>query len=198
MSASPCARPGPPAQSPLSSSMATRPKSPASASYCPTPSTQIGPTSGPPSDRLLPSRRQTPSSPNPLWPATPAPLSPASLELRPATPSPHPAPPTISKTHWAHCLATSLCAAEPRVAAISSSGSSAPGANCGSASNVTAEKAGPGGLWICWPKKASGVKSDLSERVVRETGLANGLVDYKIASIDQTWSGLRFTRRKPR
>jgi len=59
-------------------------------------------------------------------------------------------------------------------------------------------KAGPGGLWICWPKKASGVKSDLSERVVRETGLASGLVDYKIASIDQTWSGLRFTHRKPR
>ena len=59
-------------------------------------------------------------------------------------------------------------------------------------------KAGPGGLWICWPKKASGVKTDLSERIVRETGLANGLVDYKIAAIDQTWSGLRFTRRKPR
>ncbi len=57
-------------------------------------------------------------------------------------------------------------------------------------------KAGPGGLWICWPKKASGVTSDLSERVVRETGLASGLVDYKIAAIDQTWSGLRFTRRK--
>ena len=38
--------------------------------------------------------------------------------------------------------------------------------------------------------------SDLSERVVRETGLAQGLVDYKIASIDRTWSGLRFTRRK--
>ena len=59
-------------------------------------------------------------------------------------------------------------------------------------------RAGPGGLWICWPKKASGIKSDLSERVVRETGLANGLVDYKIAAIDQIWSGLRFTRRKPR
>jgi len=58
------------------------------------------------------------------------------------------------------------------------------------------QKAGPGGLWICWPKKASGVKSNLSERVVRETGLASGLVDFKIASIDQTWSGLRFTRRK--
>lgn len=57
-------------------------------------------------------------------------------------------------------------------------------------------RAGPGGLWICWPKKASGEQSDLSERVVRETGLSNGLVDYKIAAIDQTWSGLRFTRRK--
>lgn len=57
-------------------------------------------------------------------------------------------------------------------------------------------KAGAGGLWVCWPKKASGVVSDLSERVVRETGLAQGLLDYKIASIDQTWSGLRFTRRK--
>ncbi|MCY4115044.1 MAG: hypothetical protein OXG33_14085 [Chloroflexi bacterium] len=58
------------------------------------------------------------------------------------------------------------------------------------------EKAGAGGLWICWPKKTSGVVSDLSERVVRETGLARGLVDYKIASIDRVWSGLRFTRRK--
>ena len=57
-------------------------------------------------------------------------------------------------------------------------------------------KAGAGGLWICWPKKASGVVSDLSERLVRETGLAHGLVDYKIAAIDSTWSGLRFTRRK--
>ena len=57
-------------------------------------------------------------------------------------------------------------------------------------------KAGAGGLWICWPKKASGVVSDLSERVVREAGLARGLVDYKVAAIDQTWSGLRFTRRK--
>ena len=57
-------------------------------------------------------------------------------------------------------------------------------------------RAGAGGLWICWPKKASGVVSDLSERVVRESGLAHGLVDYKIASIDRTWAGLRFTRRK--
>lgn len=53
-----------------------------------------------------------------------------------------------------------------------------------------------GGLWIAWPKKASGVVSDLSQPVVREVGLASGLVDFKISSIDKTWSGLRFSQRK--
>ncbi len=53
-----------------------------------------------------------------------------------------------------------------------------------------------GGLWIIWPKKASGIVSDLSQTVVRETGLAAGLVDFKVAAIDATWSGLRFSRRK--
>jgi len=53
-----------------------------------------------------------------------------------------------------------------------------------------------GGLWIAWPKKASGRGSDLSEKNVRATGLAAGLVDYKIASIDSTWSGLKFARKK--
>ena len=53
-----------------------------------------------------------------------------------------------------------------------------------------------GGLWIIWPKKASGIASDLSQTVVRETGLAAGLVDFKVAAIDATWSGLRFTQRK--
>jgi len=52
-----------------------------------------------------------------------------------------------------------------------------------------------GGLWVCWPKKASGVPTDLSERAVREHGLAVGLVDVKVAAIDQTWSGLKFVRR---
>jgi hypothetical protein len=52
-------------------------------------------------------------------------------------------------------------------------------------------------LWMAWPKRASGMKTDLSERVVREAGLAAGLVDYKICAIDATWSGLLFTRRKP-
>jgi hypothetical protein len=52
------------------------------------------------------------------------------------------------------------------------------------------------GLWIIWPKKASGVVSDLSQAVVRKVGLASGLVDYKICSVDATWSGLRFAQRK--
>ena len=52
-----------------------------------------------------------------------------------------------------------------------------------------------GSLWIAWPKKASGVASDLTQVVVRDTGLDMGLVDYKICSIDRTWSGLLFTRR---
>ena len=55
---------------------------------------------------------------------------------------------------------------------------------------------GAGGLWIAWPKKASGILSDLSEPMVREVGLANGLVDYKVCAIDATWSGLKFARRK--
>jgi hypothetical protein len=51
-------------------------------------------------------------------------------------------------------------------------------------------------VWFAWPKKASGVATDLSEKVVRECGLAAGLVDYKICAIDATWSGLLFARRK--
>jgi len=56
--------------------------------------------------------------------------------------------------------------------------------------------AGRDGLWVAWPKKTSGVRSDLTQNIVRETGLAAGLVDYKVCSIDNTWSGLRFTRRR--
>ena len=52
-----------------------------------------------------------------------------------------------------------------------------------------------GSLWIAWPKKASGVPSDLTQAAVRNTGLEMGLVDYKVCSIDGTWSGLLFTRR---
>jgi hypothetical protein len=52
-----------------------------------------------------------------------------------------------------------------------------------------------GGLWIAWPKKASGVPTDLNDNVVREYGLAAGLVDNKVCAIDETWSGLRFVIR---
>jgi hypothetical protein len=53
-----------------------------------------------------------------------------------------------------------------------------------------------GSLWIVWPKKTSSLRTDLTQQVVREAGLAKGLVDYKICAIDATWSGLLFTRRK--
>ncbi len=53
-----------------------------------------------------------------------------------------------------------------------------------------------GGLWIVWPKKSSGVASDLTQAMVRKIGLAAGLVDYKVCSIDATWTGLRFTRKR--
>jgi hypothetical protein len=56
--------------------------------------------------------------------------------------------------------------------------------------------AAKGGLWIVWPKKASGMESDLTQAVVRKVGLASGLVDFKICAVDETWSGLRFTQRK--
>lgn len=51
-------------------------------------------------------------------------------------------------------------------------------------------------VWIAWPKKASGIKTDLSQTVVREYGLTSGLVDYKICSIDDSWSGLLFRKKK--
>ena len=52
-----------------------------------------------------------------------------------------------------------------------------------------------GGLWIAWPKKASGVATDITEDVVRDVALARGLVDNKVCAIDTTWSGLRIVVR---
>ncbi|HZE03305.1 MAG TPA: DUF3052 domain-containing protein [Pseudonocardiaceae bacterium] len=52
-----------------------------------------------------------------------------------------------------------------------------------------------GGLWLAWPKRASGVATDLSDNVVRELGLAAGLVDNKVCAIDAVWSGLRLVYR---
>ncbi len=49
-----------------------------------------------------------------------------------------------------------------------------------------------GMVWVSWPKKSSGVTTDLTDHVVRETGLRRGLVDVKVCSIDEVWSGLKF------
>jgi hypothetical protein len=54
----------------------------------------------------------------------------------------------------------------------------------------------PCALWLVWPKQASGVATDLDGNQVREFGLMAGLVDYKVAAIDATWSGLCFARRR--
>jgi hypothetical protein len=53
-----------------------------------------------------------------------------------------------------------------------------------------------GTLWISWPKRASGVPSDVTENVLREVVLPTGWVDIKVAAIDETWSGLRFALRR--
>lgn len=61
------------------------------------------------------------------------------------------------------------------------------------ADRALAEK---GSLWLAWPKQASGVATDLDQAAVRRFGLDRSYVDYKIAAIDATWSGLRFARRR--
>jgi hypothetical protein len=53
-----------------------------------------------------------------------------------------------------------------------------------------------GMLWIAWPKRASGIQTDMTEDVVREIGLPTGLVDTKVCAIDEVWSGLRLVVRR--
>ena len=53
-----------------------------------------------------------------------------------------------------------------------------------------------GSLWIAWPKRASGIVTDLDENVVREYALRHGRVDVKVCAIDPTWSGLKHVIRK--
>jgi hypothetical protein len=52
------------------------------------------------------------------------------------------------------------------------------------------------GLWIAWPKRASGVATDMTEDVVRAVALPTGLVDNKVCAVDATWSGLRLVIRR--
>ena len=52
-----------------------------------------------------------------------------------------------------------------------------------------------GMVWVCWPKKTSGVATDLNEDEVRRVGLGAGLVDVKVCAVTEIWSGLKFVRR---
>jgi hypothetical protein len=62
-------------------------------------------------------------------------------------------------------------------------------------SRLAAKLKPAGMLWIAWPKKASGVATDLSDGVVREIGLDAGLVDVKVCAVNEIWSGLKFVIR---
>ena len=60
---------------------------------------------------------------------------------------------------------------------------------------IAKELAPAGMLWVSWPKKSSGVRTDLDENVVRGIGLDAGLVDVKVCAVTEVWSGLKFVRR---
>lgn len=53
-----------------------------------------------------------------------------------------------------------------------------------------------GMIWVSWPKKASGVETDITEDVIRETALAQGLVDVKVCAVNEVWSGLKLVVRQ--
>jgi len=55
---------------------------------------------------------------------------------------------------------------------------------------------GTSGLWLIWPKKASGIECDLNETLLREYGMQRGWVDFKVCAVDATWSGLQFARKR--
>jgi hypothetical protein len=60
----------------------------------------------------------------------------------------------------------------------------------------SAKQLAPAGmLWVAWPKKASGVATDIDENDVRRIGLDAGLVDVKVCAVSEVWSGLKFVRR---
>jgi len=62
-------------------------------------------------------------------------------------------------------------------------------------SGLAKELATAGILWVSWPKKSSGVATDVVENVVRDIGLSSGLVDVKVCAVTEVWSGLKFVRR---
>ncbi len=87
----------------------------------------------------------------------------------------------------------------PARAVRSTRSSSSPGRGRSSSAASAASRAHwtpRGSLWIAWPKRSSGVETDITEDTLRDVILPLGLVDTKVCAIDQTWSGLRFVIRK--
>ncbi len=62
--------------------------------------------------------------------------------------------------------------------------------------SIRRRMASAAGFWVAWPKKASGVATDMTEDVVRGVALPTGLVDNKVCAIDETWTGLRLVIRR--
>ena len=62
--------------------------------------------------------------------------------------------------------------------------------------DAVARAVGEGTLWMAWPKGSSGVETDITEDTIRDVVLPRGLVDSKVCAIDETWSGLRLTKRR--
>ena len=62
--------------------------------------------------------------------------------------------------------------------------------------DAVARAAGEGTLWVSWPKRSSAIETDVTEDAIREVALPRGMVDSKVCAIDETWSGLRLTRRR--
>lgn len=61
---------------------------------------------------------------------------------------------------------------------------------------ITAYRRGLAPLWLCWPRRAGGHESDLTDSIVRAAGLSLGLVDTKVAALNEDWSALRFSTRR--
>ena len=61
--------------------------------------------------------------------------------------------------------------------------------------DALARTAVDGALWVAWPKKSSGVRTDLTEDVIRDFALPHGVVDVKVCAVDEVWSGLKLVRR---
>ncbi len=62
--------------------------------------------------------------------------------------------------------------------------------------DAVAKAVAEGTLWMAWPKRSSGVNTDLTEDIIRDICLPRGMVDTKVCAIDDTWSALRLTRRR--